>query len=192
MYTYIRLLHTLATSTSIVVPESPNKQLRALRGSYFTGRFSRVRSGKGQGNRLAGHSLLRTVVTLTSMVLAAGLNVQLGALREQPQLRGSCFARKHKLRRPDNTYTLRKSAHALAVLGKVPGSVLMHVRCHGSTLVQRRLALAHGDMAKQAHLPSGIRPQLKSASANSGATEKAGTRRHLQAGKRRARQIVAG
>jgi len=60
--------------------------------------FSRVRSRKRQEKRAAGHSLLHTVVTWNSIALVAGLNMQLGALRKQPQLRGSCFA-KNKITR---------------------------------------------------------------------------------------------
>jgi len=62
--------------------------------------FSRIRSRKRQEGRATGHSLQHTVVTWTSMVLAAGLNMQLGALREQPQLRRSSFVKKRKLKRP--------------------------------------------------------------------------------------------
>jgi len=96
------------------------------------------------------------------MVLAAGLHIQLGTLREQPQLRGNCFAKKRKLRGPENACRLRKSAHALAALGKVPGSELMRIRGQYSTLVRPRLALARGGMAKPADLPPGIRSQTKS------------------------------
>jgi len=40
------------------------------------------------------HNLLHVLITLTSMVLPASLNMQLVDLRKQQHLRGSCFASK--------------------------------------------------------------------------------------------------
>jgi len=71
------------------------------------------------------------------------------ALREQQQVRGSCFAKKGNLRGPNNACRLRKNAHALTVLHTVPGSGVMHIRYLGITLVRPRLAL-NRDMAKPA------------------------------------------
>ena len=155
------LLNTLVPLTSMVLPASVNEQPRALQEqlqlegavSRVDSSLSRVRSRKRQGKRAAGHRLLHTVVTWTSMVLAAGLHMHLGTLREQPQLRGNCFAKKRKLRGPENACRLRKSAHALAALDKVPGSELMRIRGQYSTLVRPQLALARGGMAKPADLP---------------------------------------
>jgi len=56
--------------------------------------FSRVNSRKRRVQGAAGHSLRHTLLTLAFRVLFASLNLLLGALREQPQLRKSCFAGK--------------------------------------------------------------------------------------------------
>ena len=77
--------------------------------------FSRVGSRKRHEKRVAGHNLLHTRMPLTSMVLPANLNMQLGALREQQRLWDNCFAEKRKLRDPENVCRLRKSTHALTV-----------------------------------------------------------------------------
>jgi len=54
--------------------------------------FSRVNSPKRRVKGAAGHSLRHTLLTLTFRVLSASLNMLLGALREQQQVRKSCFA----------------------------------------------------------------------------------------------------
>jgi len=56
--------------------------------------FSRVRSRNRREKRAEGHSLQHTLLTLATMVLSASLNMLLGALREQQQLRGRCSAGK--------------------------------------------------------------------------------------------------
>ena len=53
--------------------------------------FSRVRSRKRHEKRAAGHSLLHNLIALASMVRYATLNMQLGALCDQQQLRENCF-----------------------------------------------------------------------------------------------------
>ena len=59
--------------------------------SRLSSPFARVRGCERQQKGAAGHSLLHTLLPLTSMVLPASLNEQPRALREQLQLRGSCF-----------------------------------------------------------------------------------------------------
>ena len=90
------LLHNLITLTSRVLPAGLNMQLGALRelrgGSLaVNSSFSRVRSRMRHEKRAAGHSLLHNLAALASMVQYATLNMQLGALRDQQQLRESCF-----------------------------------------------------------------------------------------------------
>jgi hypothetical protein len=53
--------------------------------------FSRVRSRERHEKRAAGHSLLHSLIALVSMVRSTTLNMQLGALRDQQQLRENCF-----------------------------------------------------------------------------------------------------
>ena len=55
---------------------------------------TQVRSRKRNEKRTEWHSLLHALITLTSMVLPANLNMQLGVMREQQQLRGSCLVGK--------------------------------------------------------------------------------------------------
>ena len=79
-----------------VLPAGLNMQLGALRelrgGSLAVNTsFSRVRSRKRHEKRAPGHSLLHNLIALASMVQFATLNMQLGALRDQRQLRESCF-----------------------------------------------------------------------------------------------------
>ena len=90
------LLHNLLALTLRVLPAGLNMQLGALRelrgGSLAANSsFSRVRSRKRHEKRAAGHSLLHNLIALASMVRTATLNMQLGALRDQQQLRESCF-----------------------------------------------------------------------------------------------------
>ena len=56
--------------------------------------FSRVNSHKRRVKGAAGHSLQHTLLTLAFRVLSASVNMLLGALREQQQLRKGCFAGK--------------------------------------------------------------------------------------------------
>ena len=56
--------------------------------------FSRVNSHKRRVKGAAGHSLRHTLLTLAFRVLSASVNMLLGALREQQQLRKGCFAGK--------------------------------------------------------------------------------------------------
>jgi len=53
--------------------------------------FSRVNSGKRRVKGAVGHSLRYTLLTLTVRVLSAGVNMLVGALREQQQVRKGCF-----------------------------------------------------------------------------------------------------
>jgi len=55
--------------------------------------FSRVRSRKRHEKRAAGHSLQHSLIALASMVRSATLNMQVGALRDQQQLRENCFVK---------------------------------------------------------------------------------------------------
>ena len=54
--------------------------------------FSRFNSCKRRVKGAGGHSLRHTLLTLAFRVLSAGVNMLLGALREQQQLRKGCFA----------------------------------------------------------------------------------------------------
>jgi len=56
--------------------------------------FSRVNSHKRRVKGAAGHSLRHTLLALAFRVLSASVNMLLGALREQQQLRKGCFAGK--------------------------------------------------------------------------------------------------
>jgi len=56
--------------------------------------FSRVNSRKRRLNGAVGHGLRHTLLTLAFRVLSANVNVLLGALREQQQLRKGCFVGK--------------------------------------------------------------------------------------------------
>jgi len=98
------LLHNLLTPTSRVLPAGLNMQLGALRelrrGSLaVNSSFSRVRSRKRDEIRAARHSLLHNLIASASMVRYATLNMQLGALRDQQQLRENCFLKMFVRRR---------------------------------------------------------------------------------------------
>jgi len=56
--------------------------------------FSRVNSLKRRCKRAAGHRIRHTLLKMAFRVLSASLNMLLGALHEQQQLRKSCFAGK--------------------------------------------------------------------------------------------------
>jgi len=56
--------------------------------------FSRVNSRKRRVKGAAGHSLRHTLLTLAFRFLSISVNILLGALREQQQLRKGCFAGK--------------------------------------------------------------------------------------------------
>ena len=80
----------------MVLPAGLNMQLGALRelrgGSLAVNTsFSRVRSCKRHEKRAPGHSFLHNLIALASMVRFTTLNMQLGAIRDQRQLRESCF-----------------------------------------------------------------------------------------------------
>jgi len=62
--------------------------------SRINSSFSRVNSCKRRVKGAAGHSLRHTLLTLAFRVLSAGVNMLLGALHEQQQLRKGCFAGK--------------------------------------------------------------------------------------------------
>ena len=62
--------------------------------SRINSSFSRVNSCKRRVKCAAGHSLRHTLPTLTFRVLCASVNMLLGALRQQQQLRKGCFAGK--------------------------------------------------------------------------------------------------
>jgi len=53
--------------------------------------FSRVNSHKRRVKGASGYSLRHTLLTLVFRVLSASVNMLLGALREQQQLRKGCF-----------------------------------------------------------------------------------------------------
>lgn len=59
----------------------------------FTGKrsISEVRIRKRSRKHAAGQCLLHNYITQACVVLSASLNVQMEALREQQQLRGSSF-----------------------------------------------------------------------------------------------------